>query len=150
MEKPRPKFFDDGRVEKKKSHHTKPRAQEKKVAGAVGGKRVRGSGAGEDKGDVSRDDRAFPLRIECKRSSGKQSIRLEARHLVKISSEAMSQDQYPALDLQFDREVMDLLSRKMGKLPADTDWIVIPLSLFQAILEALGEEGLDLESARSR
>lgn len=147
--KPRPKFYGDGRIDKKRSHQWKPKAQEKKVAAAVGGKRVMGSGSGEDKSDVSMEDRAFPLRIECKRSSGKQSIRLEAAHLTKISAEAMAQDQYPALDLQFDQEVMLEVARKMGRLPADTDWIAIPLSLFQLMLEALGEEGLNLESARS-
>lgn len=147
--KPRPRFFDDGRVDKKRSHQWRPKAQERKVAEAIGATRVRGSGAGEEKGDVSMEG-TFPLRVECKRSSGKESIRLQASHLTKISGEAFAQDQYPALDLQFDREVMERVARKMGKMPADTDWIAIPLSLFRLMLEALGEEGLDLESARSR
>lgn len=138
-----PLLRPDGEQDRKhrESHHRRPRDQEKGVAAAVGGRKTRGSGSAEDKGDVDRPDAGFPLKVECKRSMGKQSIRLEAAHLAKISSEAMAVGAFPALDLQFDQEVMDRLARAQGRAPAATDWIAVPLPVFQAMLEALGEEG---------
>lgn len=115
------------------------------MATAVGGGRRPGSGAFDGlKGDVQRRDRGFPLLVECKRTMDKQSIRLEAGHLTKISAEAMGCGAYPALALQFDKEVMDKVARGDARPPASTDWVAVPLHVFQAMLEALGEKGLDL------
>lgn len=142
-EKLPPLLRPDGMKEKKhrESHHKRPKAQEKGVAAAVGGRKTRGSGSFEDKGDVDRADASFPLKVECKRSMGKKSIRLEAGHLTKITAEAMAQGAFPALDLQFDKEVMEQVARGQGRAPAATDWIAVPLPVFQAMLEVLGEEG---------
>lgn len=132
---------DDGK--RKQAHHKRPKAQERKVAAAVGGSRQPGSGAFPGfKGDVRRTGSAdgFPLLVECKRTMGKQSLRLEARHLIKITNEAMAVQAWPALDIQFDKEVMLRLARETGKLPGSSDWVAIPLDLLQLMLEQLGEE----------
>lgn len=127
------------------SHHRKPRSQEKKVAAAIGGSRRPGSGAFAGlKGDVQRAHKGFPLLVECKRSMGNRSIRLEASHLTKISAEALGSGAYPALALQFDTEVMAQVARADERAPASADWVAVPLHVFQAMLEALGDEGLDL------
>lgn len=127
---------------RKQSNHKRPKAQERKVAMAIGGKRVALSGAGEEKGDVSRAGKSFPLRVECKRSMGNESIALKADHLTKISAEAMAAGAYPALDLQFDKSVMERLARARGVMVASEDWIAVPLNVFQGMLEALGEDGI--------
>lgn len=129
-------------VKHRKSHFKRPKAQERRVAEAIGGKRVAGSGSGEEKGDVARVQRSFPIRVECKRSMGKASVSFKAEHLIKISSEAMAAGAYPALAIQFDREVMAAVARACGRMPASEDWVAVPLNVFQAMLEALGEEGI--------
>lgn len=134
---------DDGK--RKQAHHKRPKAQEKKVATAIGGRRQPGSGAFPGfKGDVRRTGDfgggGFPLLVECKRTMGKQSLRLELKHLIKITNEASGARAWPALDIQFDKEVVMRLAREMGKLPASTDWVAIPLDLLQLMLEQLGEE----------
>lgn len=140
-----PLLQNQEKVKHGEAHHRRPRKQEKDVAADLGGRTRPGSGAFAGlKGDVSRDDKGFPLLVECKRSMGKKSIRLEASHLTKISEEAMGISAYPALDLQFDREVMDQVARASGRAPASTDWIAVPRTVFKAMLEALGEEGLGL------
>lgn len=129
-------------VKHRQSHHKRPKAQERKVATAIGGRRVAGSGSGIEKGDVARVVQSFPIRVECKRSMGKASIPFKAAHLVKISSEAMAVGAFPALALQFDKDVMARIARERGCMPASEDWIAVPLHVFQAMLEALGEEGI--------
>ncbi len=139
-----PLLRSDGGAKDRKhreSHYKRPKAQEKAVATAIGGKKVQGSGSGEDKGDANREDPGFPLKVECKRSMGKKSIRLEAAHLTKITAEAAGVGAFPALDLQFDKEVMERVARAQGRAIACTDWIAVPLTTFQAMLEALGEDG---------
>ena len=118
------------------SHHRRPKAQEKKVAAELGGKRVQGSGSGEEKGDVARDG-TFSFRIECKRSMGKESISLKATHLTKITAEANGVGAHPAIDLQFDKEVMQRIARATGRTPACEDWVAVPLDVFREMLEAL-------------
>jgi len=137
-----PSLLRDRSDEKRReAHHRRPKAQEKKVAKAVGGSRRPGSGAFDGlKGDVLRSDKSFPLLVECKRSMGKQSIRLEASHLTKISAEAMGSGSYPALSVQFDEEVMRAIAVADQRPVASADWIAVPLHVFQAMLEALGEE----------
>jgi len=130
----------DAEKRKKRSNHKLPKKQELAVADSVGGKRVRGSGSGEDKGDVARDGGAFPMKVECKRSMGKESISLKASHLTKISAEAAADGVFPALDIQFDREVMSRIARASGRPEASTDWIAVPLYVMTALLEAAEDE----------
>ncbi len=146
-----PPLLQNGeKTKRRQAQHKRPKAHEKKVAGALGGRKIGGSGSHPSaKGDARREDRSFPLLVECKRSMGKMSIRLEARWLTKITAEAMGQNMYPAIALQFDKEVMDRVAKKSAPrgtpvVPASTDWIAVPLSTFRAMLEALGEEGLGL------
>jgi hypothetical protein len=140
-----PLLQDEEQVNQRLSHHRLPKRQEKKVGSSIGGRRQGGSGSyWEQKGDARRDGAGFPLLVECKRSMGKKSIRLELNHLTKITNEALGSGKYPALDLQFDESVVTEVARARRQMPADTDWIAVPLSTFRAMLEALGEEGLGL------
>lgn len=146
--KPRavPPLLQDGdKAKRKQAQHKRPKKHEERVAGALGAHRRGGSGSHPSaKGDVRREDAGFPLLVECKRSMGKMSIRLEARWLTKITKEAMGENKYPAIALQFDDEVMIAVARKHGGVPASADWVAVPLSTFRAMLEELGEEGLGL------
>lgn len=132
---------------KKKSHKVKPKAQERKVASVVGGRRQPGSGSHEfAKGDVRRDGDSlltdFPLLVECKRTSGKKSISVKAQWLAKITNEANEVHRHPALAIQFDKEVMDELAK--NGTPTEADWIAFPATTVQAIFEALGQDGPDV------
>ncbi len=132
-------FLDGNRRERLEAQHKRPKKQEEKVASSIGGRRQRGSGSSDfAKGDVSRDA-DFPLLVECKRSMGKESIRVEARWLTKITAEAQAVDKYPALAIQFDDEVMKRVAIKHGGAQAESDWMAVPLSTFQGMLEALGD-----------
>ncbi len=121
-------------VRKKKSNHRKPKAHEKKVATALGGRKQPGSGAFDDKADVQKHGGGFPLLVECKRTSGQKSIRLEAEWLSKVTQEAHARGSYPALSIQFDDEIMN----KMQGLPEAT-WVALPMSVLRGLLEAAGE-----------
>lgn len=140
-----PLLQDEAEQERRSTHRQLPRAQEKGVARAIGGRKQPGSGSfWEHKGDARRDDQGFPLLVECKRESGKKSIPLKVEHLTKITNEALGEGKHPALALQFDRSVVDGVARARGQLAAEADWIAVPLSTFRAMLEALGEEGLGI------
>jgi hypothetical protein len=80
--------------------------------------------------------------VECKRVSGQESIRVELKHLAKITAEALDKGANPALSIQFDEDVTRALSLRLGFAPASADWIAVPLSVFRAMLETLGEEAL--------
>jgi len=122
---------------KDKTNRRKPKAHEQKVAAAVGGRRQPGSGAFDAKGDVRAGAGGeFPLVIECKRTSGQKSIRVEAEWLAKVTREAHARDSYPALSIEFDDEVM----RGMSGAPEAT-WVALPLTAFQALLERAGGGG---------
>ena len=119
---------------KDQTNRRKPKAQETKVAAQVGGRRQPGSGAFDAKGDV-RKGGDFPLVVECKRTSGQKSIRLEAEWLAKVTREAHARDAYPALSIEFDDEV----TRAMPGAPEST-WVALPLTVFRALLERAGEK----------
>jgi Holliday junction resolvase len=139
-----PLLQDEGEQKRRDAHHRKPKRHEKKVAGAIGGKRQPGSGAFNGlKGDVRRDQEGFPLLVECKRTIYR-TIPVEAYYLTKITTEALAAGKYPALALQFDKVVMQSVAQSRREQPASEDWVAVPLSTFQAMLEALGEEGLGL------
>jgi Holliday junction resolvase len=132
---PVPFLLRDGSEKERKKDKTnrrKPKAQERKVAAAVGGKRQPGSGAFEAKGDV-RSAGEFPMVIECKRTSGQKSIRVEAEWLAKVTREAHAQGSYPGLSIEFDDEVM---SGFPGK--PEATWMALPLTVFQELLERAG------------
>jgi Holliday junction resolvase len=141
-EKPRhvpPLLQDAAVVAKRDATMRRPRRQEKKVARELGGSRQPGSGAFGLKGDVRRRSASFPMLIECKRVSGKESIRIELGVLAKISSEAGQTGAYPALEIQFDEEVVRQFSLRLRVSPPSADWIAVPLVVFRAMLEGLGE-----------
>lgn len=147
-EKPRalpPLLQDQGKARRHKAHHTLPKKQERGLAEAMGGRVRPGSGAFAGlKGDAERPDRSFPLLGECKRSMGKESIRLKAYDLTKITEEAMAVGAYPALEIQFDQEIMESVARGSQRAPASAEWVAVPRTVFRAMMEALGEEGLGL------
>ena len=140
MTKKPPLLRDGGEAERRKrrSNNKLPKAHEKLVADAVGGKRVRGSGAFEEKGDVDREEGAYQFKIECKRTTH-ESLGVQAAWLTKISDEARSAGVHPALSIQFDKSVMAKIARAADRAPAPEDWIAIPLHLFRDMLEALDE-----------
>lgn len=90
------------------------------------------------KGDV-RTDGKFPLLVECKRAAGKLTIRLDARHLTKITNEAVQTGRHPALSIQFDESVMDVIASARSWTAAPSDWIAVPLKVFKAMLEQMDE-----------
>ncbi len=150
-ERTKPSTHRPEETEKRRSHRVKPKAQEKKVALVVGGRRQGGSGSHEDaKGDAAREGSGyiqdFPLLVECKRTTLRanghgKSISVKAEWLAKITREAFNVHKHPALAIQFDKEVMDKLARQ--GLSAETDWVMFPATTVQAIFEALGQEGPD-------
>lgn len=124
---------------KAKSHRRKPKAHERKVASAIGGRIQPGSGAFDShKGDALREGGKFPLLVECKRTSEQKTLSVKAEWLGKITREAMSRNRYPALSIEFDDEVM--AAEAAGRVPAETTWIALPMSVFRALFEELGEE----------
>lgn len=126
----------EAQAKRKKETKRKPKAQERKVAEAVGGRRQRGSGAFEDKGDVAREERSFPLLVECKRTSGHKTIRIDSEWLSKVTQEAHARDAYPALSIEFDEEIV----RALPGAPEAT-WVALPLSVMRGLLEKAGEDG---------
>lgn len=130
----------DGEAQNKRRKETRsrPKAQERKVAAAVGGRRQPGSGAFEDKGDVAREDRtfqSFPLLVECKRTSDQKTIRIDSEWLSKVTQEAHARGAYPALSIEFDEQIV----RALPGAPEAT-WVALPLSVLRGLLEKAGEE----------
>jgi len=134
-----PLLQDPREASKRDATLRRPRKQERKVAAAVGGYRQPGSGAfSGHKGDVRKAGGKFPMLIECKRVSGKESIRIELRALAKITGEALAKGMYPALEFQFDDEVVKAVTLSAGGLASTSaDWIALPLGVFRGMLEAL-------------
>lgn len=98
-----------------------PRAQEERIASAVGGRRVPASGASPfSKGDVSQDR----FLIECKQTVA-ASLSVKQAWLEKITGEAEAQGKYPALSLEIQGGERRL---------AERDWIAVPRSVFQRLL----------------
>ena len=116
-----------------KSLRKKPRKQENRVSGALGGRRQPGSGAFDSKGDVSTGGE-FPLLVECKRTSGNKTIRVDSAWLAKITREAHAVGSYPALSIEFDQEIVAGLEGS-----PEATWVALPLSVLRGLLEANGE-----------
>lgn len=122
---------DDAVAQQARKQHLRkaPKKHEAIVAAAVSGRRQPGSGAFDGlKGDVEGGSYGLPLLLECKRTKG-SSLRIEAAWLKKITEEALSKNKYPALAMQFGE--------------GNVDWVAIPLTTFQAILETLGDKGIE-------
>lgn len=105
-----------------------PTSQENRVAGRLGGKRVRGSGASMySKGDV----RDFSLSgieflAECKQTD-KASISVKWSWLKKISNEALAIGKEPILTIEIKGGDSDP--------NVDRDWCLIPLRLIEKMRE---------------
>jgi len=133
-----PKFFLD-EMSGKAARDRKPKKHEKSTAKTLGGKVQPASGAKAGfKGDVREVGTLFnEFLVECKRTE-KQSIRIEARWLNKITTEAGS-DQEPAIAIQFDPMVLRSLKRP-GEAEAEADWIAMPRSVFRRLLSIVSLE----------
>lgn len=104
------------------SDDSTPKAHEDRIAKAVGGRRVPGSGSSMfAKGDVNEDS----FLIECKLTEA-GSLRVKQSWLEKITSEAEAQGKMPALAIEIqggDRRL------------AERDWIAVPRSVFRRLLD---------------
>ena len=128
-----PKFLEDS-VKGKDARNKKPKLHERKTAEVLGGRVQPGSGSKDGfKGDVR--DVATPIGeflIECKRTEGR-TLALKAQWLNKITTEA-GFDKEPALAIQFNDDVLQKLTMP-NQMTAESDWIAIPRSVFQRLLE---------------
>ncbi|MDD5511444.1 MAG: hypothetical protein PHI12_11650 [Dehalococcoidales bacterium] len=101
-----------------------PREQEDRIAGRLGGVRVRGSGASQySKGDVrnvSVDDLKFL--VECKQTQ-KASISIKWSWLKKIMAEADAKQCEPAVAIEIQGGEDDPRT--------DRDWILVPARVWE-------------------
>jgi Holliday junction resolvase len=117
------------------AHVGAPKAQERRVAAALRGRRVKGSGCSPyAKGDVVAEARGDSVGwlVECKRTE-KASLAIQRAWLVKVAREALVQGKRPALSVAI-----------AGGAPAadvETDWVTIPLSAFTALTRREQETG---------
>lgn len=87
-----PRYLDsDGKTRLKRSQK-----QEKRIAREHGGRVVRGSGSGRDKGDVN----TRTYKIEAKRTDTER-MSLQRTWLTKITDEAISAGRLPLLEIEF-------------------------------------------------
>lgn len=127
-----------------------PRKHEEETAVSLGGRRQRGSGCAEaHKGDVTDIGAGrFDFLSECKTTQG-VSLRLEARWLNKITTEAKLGNRLPMLNIRFEPRVLDslasveqqLLSKRV--ITAEADWVAVPQSVMKAMFQQIrfgGEE----------
>jgi len=129
MASPIPPYLRDGWASsrKKQTNLKKPKAHEKRVESAIGGRRQPGSGAfDEAKGDVC----SQKLLVECKRTV-KKSLSVQASWLTKISREARSEGKLPALSIEFEQDVVGA--------GTEATWIAVPLKVFERLLEESDE-----------
>lgn len=111
-----PKYFTDG-----PGKHKKSQRQEKRVAGALGGKTQKGSGSKAfHKGDV----KSAELLVECKRTDA-DSMSVKKDWLIKIWNEAASYGKTPALSIEFD-SMPGIIER---------DWVAVPASVLRRLIE---------------
>lgn len=101
------------------------RNREKRIAAEVGGERQPLSGARYDaKGDVKTDK----LLIDCKHRQTACSV--SAKMLDKITNEARGAGKEPAL----------VITIPAVAVLTDKDWIVLPLRVFQGMVERVDKE----------
>jgi hypothetical protein len=114
-----PSYMSDLKVRRKSQ------IQEKRIAGEMGGKVQKGSGALEfNKGDI----RTKELLIEAKRTD-KDSMSVKKEWLEKISMEAIAYNKIPALSIEFNN---------IAKL-VERDWIAIPASFLKELIDTYNE-----------
>lgn len=99
------------------------RLAEVKAAKKIGARLHVASGALSQKADMTKGD----FVIEAKATQA-QTLKVEYSWLTKVSKEAVSVNKSPALLMQF----VDL----NGKAKRNGDWIAIPASLFNELLES--------------
>lgn len=100
------------------------KGQEKAVARGLSGRRTRGSGCGNDKGDVV----STLFRSECKTTIA-ASISVKAAWLSKIASEASGDRKAPMLVFGFDN----------GVPGTSQDWASVPMPVFVAMSNVVNE-----------
>lgn len=115
-----------------------PTDQEERIAGAVGGRRVRGSGSSMyAKGDAKSGGHGFDRKdflFEAKQTEhGSLSVKRE--WLEKITLEADAEGKYPALAI----EIKGLVSKKKNQAAraSERDWVAVPLSVFRKLIGEL-------------
>lgn len=84
-------------IEKQSKAYWRAKGHERQTAKRLGGKLVKGSGSGTEKGDVRIRGVA---RIECK-TTGAKSFSVTASMMEKIENAAMSSDEVPAICVEF-------------------------------------------------
>lgn len=108
------------------SHNHAPK-QEANMASSYGGKVVKGSGCGSEKGDVRI---AGVARIECKSTKNK-SFSLKLSVLDKIEEEATCAGEIPILQLDFINDQATTVKRVA----------IVPLHVLDTILERARQDG---------
>ena len=122
------------RLNDRSTRSRKTRKTENRVAEAVGGRRLRGSGAGrvssKPQGNISQgfDIQHAAFTIEHKRTE-KKSMSVKAEWLDKIRHRARMEGKSPCVILTYE---------KLG-IQADDDWAMIPLELFNRLKETLDD-----------
>ena len=91
--------------------------QEKSLAKRVGGRTVRGSGSGSEKGDVRKPK---VCRIECKCTKNK-SFSITGDMIDKIEGEALSSSELPAIQVDFIDGTTGKVIRSCAVLPV---WVL--------------------------
>ena len=98
--------------------HSYAKRHEKEIAEDIGGHTTKGSGSGNEKGDV-RVDGLF--RVECKCTKNKSySLKLET--LQKIEEESLSSGETPLLNLRF---IDDVGNKKAGYYLVPEEFLII-------------------------
>jgi len=120
-----------------------PRQHEEETAAALGGRRQRGSGCAEfRKGDVTGIGAAhFDFLTECKMTQG-VSMRLQARWLNKITTEAFAVQCEPMLAIRFGHDVLASLATDGSKV-ADSNWVAVPQRVMEQLLACVREGEVD-------
>jgi len=97
----------------RKVTHTRCNTQEKERAKKLGGRRVKGSGCGVEKGDVRVEG---ILRLECKNTT-KKSFSITQEMIEKIENAAIASGEVPAIEVEFVNEKGKLL-HKVAVVPS--------------------------------
>lgn len=78
--------------------HERAKHQEQEAAGRIGGKTVKGSGSGNEKGDA----RAYKLaRVECKTTKNK-SFSVTTETIAKLEDAVAGADEVPVLEVELE------------------------------------------------
>lgn len=100
---------------KKKAHNRSPK-QEKEIASRLGGKTVKGSGCGFDKGDVRVKN---VVRIEAK-CTQKKSFSITQEMINKIEDAACAAGELPFMEVEF----LDQNGKTLNKVAVCPTWVI--------------------------